>query len=146
VLCWLLQLWIMEIKEAGHDLVAYGRAEMAAFEKTNLRPTSRLKGCYLQDGIQCSRYFRYKLKGFKYGANPEEWDVLLETLLVGERKVKPQSTQVPGAWVEYDSDMNSDEFEEKKKKKKKKEEEEEEEEEDDEVKVDQGAEEVRDDN
>jgi hypothetical protein len=131
-----LRLWVEDLQMAGQDLVAYGEAEMAAFVQTSYSGLS--KECYQQDGEWHSRFVRYELKGFKYGPNPEDWDVLMDGETTEEEgddvdsiwffsedeeddteqeKSKdlvsePQRQQLmPGAWV--DDDFDDDDEEEK---------------------------------
>ncbi|KAL1838979.1 hypothetical protein VTJ49DRAFT_2024 [Mycothermus thermophilus] len=119
-----LRLWVEDLQMAGHDLVAYGQAEMAAFRQARRLPLWRycVKECYQQDGKWHSRMVRYAPMGFKYGPNPEDWDVLVDVSPADEDDTKPERSKdfvlkperkqlMPGAWVDDEEDGGDEELE-----------------------------------
>ncbi|KAL2122954.1 hypothetical protein VTJ04DRAFT_3409 [Mycothermus thermophilus] len=128
-----------DMKAAGHNLVVYGQAEKRVTD-IHVPPWEEwFKESRLQDGTWHCRVVRRRFTGFKYGPNPDDWDLEFEVfpedrdkpwkvssevdpeyvwveelrgpgdLYDEERKKRPR---MPGAWVENDQDDASAEDEE----------------------------------
>ncbi|KAK4508290.1 hypothetical protein PRZ48_002028 [Zasmidium cellare] len=88
----LLRTWVQMLANCGVDLMAYGELEL---------------------GTDCdyTLYFDIvKILGFAYGPEPKDWHLLFEAKNdhhIGQfwRMVEEPERQVPGAWIEEDSDQ-----------------------------------------
>jgi hypothetical protein len=95
--------WVEDIAAAGHDLEAYGKAEMRNFRRQDFSQSlvEPLKGVTgFSDG-------QYRWKGFKYGPRPQDWDLIWEwdpavEEFVGDfwEWIENTPLSVPGGWVE----------------------------------------------
>ena len=98
--------WLEDILEAGHNMEAYGEAEMLAFHPQDLSPP--LCAWPPRDrNTRGSSEGPYRWKGFKYGPRPEDWDLIWELDPAVEEFVadfwawvENPPLAIPGAWVD----------------------------------------------
>ena len=108
---WYLRFWLEDLLEAGIDLEAYGKAEVAEFRPSRMLLSWPPRLC----GQRGSSKGPYKWKGFRYGPRPEDWDLIWELdpaveKFVGDfwAWVEDPPLAMPGAWVD-DSDSEDSE-------------------------------------
>ncbi len=102
--------WLEDILEAGHNLEAYGEAEMLAFHHQVLgRPLWAWPPQAWN--TRGSSEGPYRWKGFKYGPRPEDWDLIWELDPAVEEFVadfwawvENPPLSIPGAWVDDDEE------------------------------------------
>ena len=102
--------WLENILEAGHNLKAYGEAEMLEFHHQDLGSPLWAWPPRTQD-TRGSSEGPYRWKGFKYGPSPEDWDLIWELAPAVEEFVadfwawvENPLLAVPGAWVDDDEE------------------------------------------
>jgi hypothetical protein len=95
--------WLDDLREAGHDLEAYGKAEMARFQCQSFCQSLDWPPEYATGSGEGP----YRWKGFRYGPRPRDWDLIWEwnpavEEFVGDfwDRIENPPLVVPGAWVE----------------------------------------------
>jgi hypothetical protein len=109
------QMWLVDLKSSGVNLLEYGISEMKL-----------LKDGILKRDVQCGRWSAnwserfhpcWRLINFTYGANPEAWFIWGSEICDGlagefwkmvEKTERKTERQPPGAWVESSEDEDSD--------------------------------------
>lgn len=98
-----VRIYLHNLKEAGVDLVSYGRKEKKLHRQLTWKPFV----CYgLWDAID-SPTIEHDLVGFTYGPSPDDWTVWLSEptdVFAGDFWTMIESPwepeRMPGAWIE----------------------------------------------
>jgi hypothetical protein len=109
-----IRAWLEDLRKAGHDLEAYGKAEVGVSRDQGLSDSSL--DWPPQPRATGSSEGPYRWKGFKYGPRPGDWDLIWESDPAVEEfasdfwdLVENPPLAVPGAWIDDDGDDTDDE-------------------------------------
>ncbi|KAI0481799.1 hypothetical protein F4859DRAFT_529542 [Xylaria cf. heliscus] len=102
-----LRIWLRTLKEEGFDLVRYGRRELEMLYGGEIYRDFDVAVSYPRRQNEPYLYYRtpFRLIGFTYGPNPEDWVIYLSEptdLFAGEfwGMISNPQLNIPGSWVD----------------------------------------------
>ncbi|KAI0455437.1 hypothetical protein F5B21DRAFT_503254 [Xylaria acuta] len=102
-----LRVWLSTLKEEGVDLVDYGRRELEIIHDEETYRDWDVAVSYPRRQDEPYLYYRtpFRLIGFTYGPNPEDWVIYLSEptdLFAGEfwGAINNPQPKIPGSWVD----------------------------------------------